>query len=612
MAADKDRARRGVRAAVEGADRAFTVIEGGGHDGGPASEGDDRNCPVTALGHLNGMLHFLDTVGQKRELSARALGSRHDLVLLFGGSEDWLRKRFPKKITVKRRNEKGEEVAEEITVDFIINKAAASLQARCVGAGIFGDHIRLRRPGIWTDAAGGPAVHCGDQVLIGGTWRDAGTRTGNTIWAAAPATPRPTLPCDSSVAVKLQDGLRDLWDWRAPGAEIVVIGWIANAYLGAAPHWRPNMFVTGSSGSGKSALLATVRAALPLHHFTTDTSKAGLEAAINGRAMPSVIDETSDRADQRGGDNGQALLDMVLSATGGEGTKGHRAQADGSARSFEVISPVAMFAINPPDMQPQHRARFACLDLKKPEAGADNSDAHARLAELARASGPALWGRALGAWDRYCASLSTFRHALAKSGCAPREQDQIGALLAGWWILTHEGAADDDGAREGIAALVEHTPRAGDVAAVDGPRQMLDFLLTKLVQMDRSTDRSPIASLLSQAWDDDDPTDPNPYASRSATAQRILNNYGIRAVSARMLHDNAGRPVPRMADGDGAWFANTNSELAKLFDGSRWAGQRWRLELLRLESARAGPSPVRIGKVTSRAVWIGRREVDDG
>ncbi len=591
-----------VRAAVLGAGAGFQVITGGKREPPGGAVVGDGGCPLIALGHRSGQFYFLDIDGQRRELSARQLGTRNDLLSLFLGDTDWLRARFPKRATVKRRASGGDDfVSEEIVVDFYVNGAAGFLQAECRRAGIFGEQVVIRGVGVWADEGGLPIVHAGNAVMIGGIWHKAGIRHAGKVWAAAAPIPRPDTPCKSAVARELQENLRQLWNFRDPGGEIATLGLLGTAYYGAAAPWRACGFLIGGTGSGKSALLSVLRACAPLHHFSNDTTKAGLEQQIDGRAMPSFIDEASDREDQRGA---RALLDLVLSATGYEGTRGHRGGVDGHARSIDLAGSIIMASIAPPDMQPQHVGRFTLIELSQPEAGADHRDEHIALAARMRASGGALWGRALSHFDRYMACIRSFRAALGRAGCAPREADQLGALLAGWHVLVDEGLPNEAVAAAGVAALAAFVRRADDVAADDGPSRMVQHLMTTAVQMDRSTDRAPIGSLIA-CW---------LYPAKvqhggsdihvgSDLARRILGNFGIRPIRANEHRQ------PRMAPGDGVWFSRTAADLRRLFSDTRWGGDRWQYEMRRLESARASRDPIRIGGGTTRAIWVAAAEL---
>ncbi len=596
-----DDARRAIGQAVRGADRGLRVIDGGVPPERPADEGEDR-CPVTALGHLAGVFHLLDVRGQKRELTARQLGSRHDLLSLFGGDDAWLRRAHPKQIAEKKKDAAGNEITTWVTIDFSINKAAAALQALCFAAGLFGEHVVLRRPGVWLGPDDLPAVHCGDQVLIGADWHAAGIRTGAQHWTAAPPTARPAQSCPLAVAVDLQQRLTNYWDWAAPGAPVAVLGLLCNAYYGAAVQWRPAGFVIGGTGSGKTALQRVIRAALPLHHYDNDTTKAGLEQAIDGRAMASIIDEAADRADR---ESARRLVDLVLSASGDEGTKGSRGTVDGRGRRIEVSGSILMFSINPPDLEPQHLGRFTIVELRQPSGGVDYRIQHRQAADFARAHGPQLWGRALAGWERYHGALARFRDHLGTTGCAPREMDQAGALIAGWWVLTHEGLPDDRGVREGVAALDNLIRRASEVKAEDRPRRALEHLLFTLVKMHRSTDQETVAKLLHRSWRTHEPFEEDRNA-----AVELLERYGMRAVRGDQVEDRQRRPVPRKGPGDGVWFAASNPELAKLFAGTPFDGGRWRYELGRLETARKSDGNVRIGSHAGRAIWVSRADLD--
>jgi len=618
-----------IRQAILGADRGLRVIHGGGGKGpSTPKDKDGQPWPLTPLGHFSGSFHFLDVRGQKRDLTARQLGARQDLLSLFGGNDAWLRAEFPKKRPEKSVDADGVEGVVWRTVDFAVNDAAAALQRACFEVGLFGDHIQLRQPGIWRDLDQMPVVHCGDEVLLGDRWLPAGEREGNQIWAAAPPTARPGIACAAETARRLQADLTTFWRWREGGGPTAVLGLIANSYYGAALDWRPAAFISGDTGSGKTALMNVVCAALPLHHFDNDPTKAGIEQAVGGRAMPVIIDEAADRANQG---VSRVLADLVLSASSGEGTRGSRGTADGKGRRIELAGLIMMFSINPPDLEPQHLGRMTLLELLKPDDGADYRAQHRALQRFARAEGPGMWGRMLGGWDRYQAALERFREGLRAAGCAPREMDQAGALLAGWWLLVEEGLPDERGIRAGISVL-----HGGDLAEpglirgaveieIDGrPRRMLQHLQASMIQLHRSSEREPIGKLIEIGFGETD------MLRSPDDARDLLVDHGIRVVlgcerpgvpkplngcNCHRCRDKRNRPVPRMSDEAGVWFATQNPELKKIFNGTPFEGDRWRHEMVRLPSARRSGRNVRIGPIPGRAIWLSRADLfsrDDG
>lgn len=611
-----------VRAKVLGADRAFRVIDGGSGGGGSPPAGpagrDDDPCPVIPLGDSAGVYHFLDTAGQAREFSARQLGSRTDLLSLFRGDNSWLLRRFP----VKKEVDDGEGGKKSVTVDFRITEAARHMILLASAQGLLGQRLKLRKSGIWRGQDGLPVVHCGDGVLIDDAWHDAGTRTGDQIWVACERTPRPSTPCDYRVGQQLQRDLQEYWAWQNAAGPIAVMGLLYSGYVCGALQWRSNAFVTGGSGSGKSSLRRVIRAAWPVHDYSNDTSKAGMEQTIAGRAIPSIIDEANDRNRSSGRD----LVDIVLSASGDEGTKLARGTSDGRGRAAEVVSNVVMFSINAPALEPQHLNRFVILELLKPQGGEDYSREHRQLAEYVASQAPALWGRAIASFERYQESLTLFRRALAGQGCGPREMDGKGALLAGWFVLTHEGLPDDADLREGIAALGEFIVSSREASADDGPRRVIQQMLGYQVQLHRGTDKDPIGVLLDFAFAVDQQIDTD-VERRPSTAARVLSNNGIRPVRACGVPPDkrqvgqcrcascwdtvTGKPVPRLALADGLWLSPRSPELAKVFQGTPFDDGRWQQEVLRLPSAQRSKANVRIGGASGRAIWLDRSDLHE-
>jgi hypothetical protein len=625
-----------VRAGVLGAPAAprLTVIEGGGGAsedaknaaGGQPSEGRgggggrgnvandatvEGTCPLVCLGHADGEFHFLDVVGQRRSLKSRALVARGDLVSLFLGDTRWLFQWFPNIVRTTREGPDGAKETVEEVRGFSVSKAGERLMAMCRAAGLYGSHVQLRAPGVWAGEAGAPIVHAGDLVMIDGAWRPTGFRSGDQVWSSAPRRPRPGADADGDplpmsaagfaagpeVAQDIQREIGELWQFRLAGSEIVCIGLMAVGYFGAAATWRPNGYLIGGTGSGKSMLLQCLRAGVPHAQFSTDTSKAGIEGKINGVPSPVYIDEAGDRQ----GHGAQVLLDVVLSASSGEGTRGLRGAADGKTRDFHVMCSVIMAAVSPPQMGPQHRDRFTVVHLVKPGAGADNRDAMEVLTRRVAAVAPMLWGRALQGWPRWVAARLAFRAALSRSQCAPRELDQIGAILAAWWVLTEDGVPEAAQADDGVRAVAEFIRGAAEVAADDGPRRVVQFLASTTVQRDRSTDIEQIGVLVERVWAARD-------EQEREAAQRLLERFGIRMVREHDLKTPNGKLVPRGYFGDGMWFSKSAETLRRLFLGSPFEGDRWIYELGRHPTAVEPKKNVRVGGVSGPAVWLSRAD----
>jgi hypothetical protein len=593
--------------------------EASGEDGGAAGGGKgeasgeatpEGTCPLVCLGHAEGEFYFLDVVGQHRVLKSRALVARGDLVSLFLGDTRWLFQWFPNKVLVKGRDQAGNEVVQEEVRGFSVSKAGERLMAMCRSAGLFGPHVALRGPGVWAGEEGAPIVHCGDMVMIDGEWRPTGFRSGDQVWTSAPRRVRPGLDWEgeplprvaqafaakAEAAREVLQSIEKLWKFRLEGSPIICLGLMAVGYYGVAARWRPNGYLVGGTGSGKSMLLHLLRACVPGAEYSTDTTKAGIEAAINGRPTPIYLDEAGDRQ----GLGTQLLLDVVLSATGGDGTRGLRGAADGGSRSFQAACSVIMAAVSPPPMGPQHKDRFTIVHLTKPGAGEDNQAAMQAATRRAAEMAPLLWGRALQGWPRWEKARLAFRDALTRAKCAARELDQMGSILAGWWVLVEDGLPSSDRADQAVLAVAEFVRDASDVAADDGPRRVVQYLASTTIQRDRSTDIEQIGVLAERAWTGDQlERDP---------AQRLLERFGIRIIRSTDDKGTNGKPVPRGYLDDGVWFAKSAETLRRLFVGSPFEGDRWIYELSRHPTAVESKKSVRVGGVSGPAIWISRKD----
>ena len=552
---------------------------------------DAGSCPVVPLGHAGGNYWFITAAGEVRSKTAPQLGQRPNQIDLFGGSAVWPLAVFPQTRVVD---------GVEVEAGYSQNALCDFLMRGCVEAGIFGPHVAIRDVGLWRDAEGAPLVHCGDMVLIEREWVPAGARIGDIVFPIAPRQPKPGSATGDSVTFGryIHDEIARLWNFREPGSPVVLLGLIATALLGTAAPWRPSGFLSGAPGWGKSVLLDCMRACCPLHHYTNNTSQAGVEGAINNRAMGVFIDEASDRDNAH---STAAILDIVLASGRGDGTKGFRGTADGKTREINVAGNFIYGSVNPPEMKPAHEARITVVNMAAPADGADHSEQMRRLTHYAKSHGPMLWMRMIEGHGRWLMAIQTFREALRRMGCAPREMDQHSAILAGWWTLTRNGVPNAREAANGVAEIRAFVRLAEDVADDSSANRVIAHLMARTVPYDSTTRTAQIGELIEAML----LPDTAEAAFPKHTARPALARHGIRVVR-QCEREDRGRPVPRKGETAGIWLYPPL--IRQLFHGSAWQDSKWETEMMRLETARKGGAGMKIrfaANVVGAGIWVG-------
>lgn len=638
-----------IRSAILGADRPFHAIDSGRGSGPPEFSDRPRDdvppCPLVPLGDRAGIYYYLDPIGQERHVTARGFGNKAEVRGLFRGDEAWLRACWPE----YGKATKGD--GEAKVIGFMLEWAAAWLQRFCCEQGLYNESLKFRKPGIWRGDDNQPIAHCGDVVLIEGAWHKAGVRTGSQYWVAASPTLRPALPCDAEVGREFVQEIQRLWKFERAGAPQLLGGFIACGLLGTSIWWRPNVMLTGLGSSGKTALARTLQAACPMNASSDDATESGIMGEVAGRVMPIFLDEAFDRLDQQ---TAARLMDMVLGMSSGDGARKTRGTADGGHRTTEMAGCTLFSSVDPPPMKQTHLGRVTILEMLRASEGEDHESAHRAMIEWARSKGPQIWGRVLSSAERYHASLPAFRAALAAAGCAPREMDQLGALLAGWWILTEQGVADERAARIGVAMATDFVRTAADVEFDSAPRNAVRHLVSRLLQFDGSTRRELVSILLDRAWRPAAGAEFDIEKSQDV-ADATLRRYGLRAIRPCLqIHEwrlpregEADYPLERGVTAEPAWRLRADAVPPTADDPCRreccfnkrlqryiprhgpgagvWVacgaagvlfkeipeleGQRWKVQLLRIGRMSAGA--VRIG-ASERAIWLPREAVDDG
>jgi hypothetical protein len=185
---------------------------------------------------------------------------------------------------------------------------------------------------------------------------------------------------------------------------------------------------------------------------------------------------------------------------------------------------------------------------------------------------------------------------LRDAGCAPRQMDTLGAVLAGWWVLTRDGVPDYREALDGVAAIADFLQRADEVAAQSSGRRVIEHLRGWRIEKDHTTNKFPAGELAASAWSiQRDPETGEPmYSPDASTSAENLARHGMRIVRADQLRSRNGRPVARGGAGDGLWVAYDAPPIKQIFEKTEW-GARFRYYLEELPGVVHATAKVRVG-----------------
>ena len=406
--------------------------------------------PVRPLGHAAGEFTFVTAAGEVRSWNSAALHGRGGLADLFGGDKQWVLRHY------EARDREGNPTG---------RPNVAALMERliwvCHRTSYLDQSVQYRGAGTWRGPDGEPIVHAGDRVFHRGDILGPGAVIGDSVYVIAGLREAPDhavvgrggyewMAGDAALGRTVTAHL-DEWHWDQEDGEArdLFQGALWCGMLSASLTWLPHTFIRAPYGSGKSSLLRYARALLggASHPVLRTYSKAFIEQAYGHAAAALLLDETESDTDPH---RFRALFELIrlLSDDGAEGGRG---SSSGKARRLDVHGPVIMAATVSEDWRPQDRSRISYLELRGLRDRRDHppSPPEVMAAQLQRAAemSPALRARALGRWADFRASLAIARQAVLAMGGSPRDADQVGHPIAGWWTMTQDGPLDLELAR---------------------------------------------------------------------------------------------------------------------------------------------------------------------
>jgi putative DNA primase/helicase len=348
-------------------------------------------------------------------------------------------------------NEKG--VAWDDAINFIMRESAKAPSFK---------KAMIRGAGAWKDD-GKMVLNCGDRLLVDGEPADMFDFDSDYIYERNDFIPYSTEGATTTEeAGRLLSIVKKL-SWKNSLDALLLCGWILLAPFGGALSWRPKVWVSGAKGSGKSWCLDEIIIPLCGTWFGNVALGTSSEAAIRRKAgmnsIPNIHDEMeSDR--KKLAENIDDILMFYRVGSSGDGNSIIKVGDGGQIDSW-VSQCMACFAsIGASIKHGADRSRITILRLInsstiKPDhvRAADFEELQQLVKLFTKEWVVSFHSRTLSLWNQVEESVDMFRRLLSTSLGDQRTGDQIGTLLAGAWMISHDRAPIMSEASEWVKSL---------------------------------------------------------------------------------------------------------------------------------------------------------------
>lgn len=469
--------------------------------------------PFRCLGHADGWFYFLES--ERQTVVRFTAAGMTAAALLELAPLGWWEAYFPK--------------AKQGGIDV---PAAADALIRESRHRIYTDEANRGR-GIWYDA-GRIIYHAGDQAIVDGTPTRLTAIESRYAYPVAPALPIPAEPLsDAEAQGWILDTIR-IPSWHEQTHAEIVAGWTMCALLAGVLRWRPSIWITGAAGTGKTSIMRDFLGRLlgPFAELAQgNSSEAGIRQRVRSDARPIVMDE----AEPARGPNDQrrwtSILDLMRQASSDSDARTLRGTPGGHAQTYHVRAPFAFGSIQCGLSASADRDRVSRVSLRsarsgeipQPEAQQVYADWLAAIEAWPNDIADRLLGRALAVAPVARQVAASMGDAMMQHVTTRREADQLGALMAGAWLLQSSAIPTADEAAAWVGAHQWDTVH--DAAQETDAEQALASLLGLVVQGDR--DRASIADRIAII----DRT----TGDTQAEQERVLAWYGLRRLGPRQL-----------------------------------------------------------------------------
>lgn len=459
--------------------------------------------------------------------------------------------------------------------------AANDCIRQCENVGIY-DPLRCRGRGAWFDM-GRTVLHLGNKLIVDGRTTRIDDIESYYIYEAE----IPTEDSDSFIKKSLSREesakiieISDLLSWENNIYSKLFAGWVMLAPICGAIEWRPHIWITGESQTGKSWIQDNIISQIlgrSVLNAMSNSTEAGIRQNLKNDAFPVRLDEI-ETDDKESFLRVQKIIELARQSSSNKSASIIKGTAGGKAMSYCIRSCFMFSSINPKIIQQADESRITILKLvKRPDYEDENKFDILRelvVDTLTDDYCQKLRARAIKLIPRIRDNIVIFSTVMSKILKSKRHGDQIGTLLAGAYALKHDDVIKLGDARYWASGIDWRLD--ADIDDKPDQNKCLDTILQIAVKTGYGNASEAIGSLIHKAarivTSDDSVEKSNQIESDRILAREVIRKYGITTIR------NKDKNRFDIA------IAENHTLLKRILDGTPWANG-YKLMLMRLEGA---------------------------
>ena len=432
-----------------------------------------------------------------------------------------------------------------------------ALMMACKARGVFRPH-NIRGAGVWQDK-GKTIINMGDGLWIDGDIKPYNFIKSKYIYQASANIPIPTENFATANEMKDFGSVLEQLSWKRKESSFFLLGWLMVAPVCGSIKWRPHIWVTGPSGSGKSYVMREIISPLLLNNLTVrgNTTEAGIRQTIGADAKPLVFDE-SETDDEKSSRRIKGVIELCRQSSDAEDSRVYKGTAGGKSLSYSANFAAVLASIRVNLEVVQDKNRFTTLEMVNDKDNGFRGEfgIESRLQKIiSKEFADKMFSRSVQKIDLIKENFKTLHGPLTDKHNA-RFADQYGMLIAGYFAAIDDSPITFELAQWAANEFMDLSEDIEDTSEVD-EKECFDHIMDSLIiERGEAFSVGALSKYIVENKKDE-------FAvmrgdDKSEFYQSVLIKHGLRVIKKK--------------DNETFYIAiqNSNPELRKMFRDSKW------------------------------------------